>query len=120
MTSFYKCSCGYTTKNSEYASFHCNIQGCRAVEYPSAFDGTGGLIAMIKHTKTSKFIKWYDSEKSLLNTYDGVKYRYSYDCDREFIKMVTNAVHDGIVATYDVNSPIVRNDSAERLFDKYI
>jgi hypothetical protein len=120
MTSFYKCSCGYTTKNSEYASFHCNGKGCRAVEYPSAFEGTGGLIAMIKNTKTSKFIKWYDSEKSLLDTYNGVKFHYSYECDREFIKMVTNAVHGGIITTYDVNSPIVRNDSAERLFDKYI
>jgi len=74
---------------------------------------------MIKHHKTSKFIKWYASEQSLLETYTDVKYRYSFDCDREFIRMVTNAVHDGIIATYDVNGPIVRNDSAERLFEKY-
>ena len=120
MTSFYKCPCGYTTKNSEYASFHFNNRGCKAVEYTSAFSGSGGLIAMIKHHKTSKFIKWYDSEESLRNMYINVKFRYSYDCDREFIRMVTNAVHDGIVATYDVNCPIVRNDSADRLFDKYI
>ena len=119
MTSFYKCSCGYTTKNAEYAAFHCNIQGCKAVEYPSAFDGTGGLIAMIKFYKTSKFIKWYGSEESLLDTYIDAKFRYSYNCDREFIKLVTDAVHDGIIATYDVNCPIVRNDSAERLFEKY-
>ena len=119
MTSFYKCSCGYTTKNSEYASFHSKTNECKAVEYPSAFDGTGGLIAMAKHAKTSKFIKWYGTEESLLEAYNGVKYRYSYNCDREFIKMVTNAVHDGIITTYDVNSPIVRNDSAERLFDKF-
>lgn len=119
MTSFYKCSCGYTTKNSEYASFHCNIKGCKTVKYPSAFADAGGLIAMIKHAKTTKFIKWYDSEESLLETYNGVKYHYSYDCDREFIRMVTNAVHDGIIASYDVNCPIVRNDSADRLFDKY-
>ena len=63
MSSFYKCSCGYTTKNSEYASFHRNDRGCKAVEYTSAFSGSGGLIAMIKHRKTSKFIKWYESEK---------------------------------------------------------
>ena len=119
MTSFYKCSCGYTTKNSEYASFHCNIKGCKTVKYPSAFEDAGGLIAMIKHSKTTKFIKWYDSEESLLETYNGVKYHYSYDCDREFIRMVTNAVHDGIIASYDVNCPIIRNDSAERLFGKY-
>ena len=119
MTSFYKCSCGYTTKNSEYASFHCNIKGCKTVKYPSAFEDAGGLIAMIKHSKTTKFIKWYDSEESLLKTYNCAKVRYSYDCDREFIRMVTDAVHDGIITTYDVNSPIVRNDSAERLFDKY-
>lgn len=118
MTSFYKCSCGYTTKNSEYASFHSSQKECRAVEYPSAFGGTGGFIAMIKHHKASKFIKWYASEESLLETYNDVKYRYSVDCDREFIKMVTSAVHDGIIATYDVNGPIVRNDSADRLFEK--
>ena len=119
MTSFYKCSCGYTTKNSEYASFHSNAKGCQTVEYPSAFENVGGLIAMIKHSKTTKFIKWYDSEESLLDTYTDVKYHYSYECDREFIRMVTNAVHDGIIASYDVNGPIVRNDSADRLFDKY-
>jgi len=28
--------------------------------------------------------------------------------------------HGGIVSTYDVNSPIVRNDSAERLLEKYL
>jgi hypothetical protein len=120
MTSYYKCSCGYITKNSEYASFHSNNNGCNAVEYKSFFDGTEGLIAMIKNQKTSKFIKWYGSEESLLDTYNGVKYRFSTNCDREFIKMVTNAVHEGIVATYDVNSPIVRNDSAERLLEKYL
>jgi hypothetical protein len=117
---FYRCSCGYITKNKEYADFHSNRQGCNAVEYPSAFAGAGGLIAMIGHSKTSKFIKWYASEQSLLETYTGVKYRYSSDCDREFIKLVTNAVHGGIVSTYDVNSPIVRNDSAERLLEKYL
>ena len=119
MSFFYKCSCGYITKNSEYASFHCNNRGCKAVEYTSTFSGSGGLIAMIKHRKTSKFIKWYESEESLRDTYGDVKFRYSFDCDREFIKLVTNAVHDGIIATYDVNSPIVRNDSADRLLDKY-
>jgi hypothetical protein len=117
---FYKCSCGYTTKNKEYADFHSIRRECKAVEYPSAFAGTGGLIAMIKYAKTSKFVKWYASEESLLENYTGVKYRYAFDCDREFIKMVTSAVHGGIIATYDVNSPIVRNDSAERLFDKYM
>jgi len=117
---FYRCSCEYITKNKEYADFHSNRQGCTAVEYPSAFAGTGGLIAMIGHSKTSKFIKWYASEQSLLETYADVKYRYSFNCDREFIKLVTNAVHGGIITTYDVNSPIVRNDSAERLFEKYL
>lgn len=118
MTSFYKCSCGYTTKNSEYAFFHSSQKECRAVEYPSAFGGTGGFIAMIKHHKASKFIKWYASEESLLETYNDVKYRYSVDCDREFIRMVTSAVHSGIIATYDVNFQIVINDSADRLFEK--
>jgi hypothetical protein len=116
MTSFYKCSCGYTTKNDEYANFHCNNDGCKAVKYDSAFDGNGGLIAMVRKNKTTKFVKWYDTEETLLDAYPDAKFRYSYDCDREFIKMITNAVHAGIISTYDVNCPIVRNDSAERLF----
>jgi len=120
MTNYYKCSCGYTSKNAEYAKFHSRIKGCFAAEYTSAFDGSNGLIAMIKHHKTSKFIKWYDSEDSLMIAHPDAKYRYSYDCDRDFVKLVTSAVHDGIVATYDANCPIVRNDSANKLFEKYI
>jgi hypothetical protein len=34
------------------------------VKYPSAFEDAGGLIAMIKHSKTTKFIKWYDSKQA--------------------------------------------------------
>ena len=119
MAHFYKCSCGYTTKNAEYACFH-NNKDCKANAYMSAFEGNGGIIAMIKKSKTSAFIKWYDSEKSLLDLYPEAKFRYSYNCDREFIKLVTNAVHNGILSSYTANTPIVRNDSADKLFEKYL
>jgi hypothetical protein len=116
MTSFYKCSCGYTTKNEEYANFHRNNDGCKAVKYESAFDGNGGLIAMIKKHNMTKFIKWYDTKKNLMSVHPDAKFRYSCDCDREFVKMITKSVHEGIIATYDTSFPMVRNDSAERLF----
>jgi hypothetical protein len=119
MNSFYKCSCGYTTKNSEYAHFHNNNIGCEAVKYNSAFEGSGGLVVMIMNSKTSRFFKWYDTEEKLVKTYPDAIFRYSCDCDREFIKMLSKAVHDGIVSSYDVKCPIVRNDSAERLFKSY-
>lgn len=118
MTQYYKCSCGYITKNSEYACFH-NNKDCKTTAHLSAFDGNGGIIAMIKKSKTSVFVKWYESEKSLLDLYPNTKFRYSYDCDREFIKIITKAVHDGITSSYSANAPIIRNDSAEQLFEKY-
>jgi len=118
MTSFYKCCCGYTTKNKDYAMFHTNhARDCEAREFQSAFPDSGGLIAMVKHSKTTVFIKWYGTEESLLAAYDHVEYKFSKNCDREFIRLKTEAVHEGIVLTSNADAPIIRNDSAERLFD---
>jgi hypothetical protein len=119
MTSFYKCSCGYTTKNKDYAMFHTNHEkDCEAREFQSAFPGRGGIIAMVKHAKTTDFVKWYDSEESLLALHGSVNHKYSGDCDREFIKLQTKALHEGVIMSYDGGSvPIIRNDSAVRLFE---
>ena len=117
-TSFYKCCCGYTTKNSEYAKFHTNHARVHdAVEFQSAFPGEGGLIAMVKHSKNTTFIKWYGTEESLLAAYGPVKYKFSKSCDREFVQLKNEAIHEGIIFSYEADAPIIRNDSAERLFN---
>jgi hypothetical protein len=73
---------------------------------------------MVKHAKTTDFVKWYDSEESLLTTHGNVNHKYSDDCDREFIKLQTKALHEGVIMSYDGgNVPIIRNDSAVRLFE---
>ena len=118
MSSFYKCSCGYTTKNKDYATFHTNHDMVHeAVEFQSAFPDKGGLIAMVKHSKNTTFIKWYNSEDSLLAAHGPVKYKFSKDCDREFVQLKNEAIHEGIIFSYEADAPIIRNDSAERLFD---
>jgi len=117
MTSFYKCCCGYTTKNKEYATFHANhANDCDVREFKSAFPDSGGLIAMVKHAKTTTFIKWYGSEESLVAAHGNVKYKFAKNCDLDYVRLRTEAVHDGIIMTYDADAPIIRNDSAERLF----
>ncbi|AGE50156.1 hypothetical protein ATCVCanal1_356R [Acanthocystis turfacea Chlorella virus Canal-1] len=118
MTSYYKCSCGYTTKNKEYAEFHANhAKYHEVVESQSAFPGTGGLIAMVKNSKNTTFIKWYGTEESLLATYGPVEHKFSKDCDHELIELTNEAIHEGALFTYEANAPIIRNDSADRLFD---
>jgi hypothetical protein len=80
----------------------------------------GGLIFLSKSGKTSTFGKWYESEYKLLEKYrvHDVKFRYFSNCDRDFIKLRFCAQSLGLVSG-DNPSLIVRNDSAENLFDRF-
>lgn len=120
MSVFYKCrACDYSTKNKEYAGFH-KRKLCQATEFKSEYDGTGGLIYFVKNCKTSSFGKWYESEEKLLATFAGheLQVKYFYNCDREFTRLWSRAVHLGLVST-ECPSLIVRNDSAEKLFTDF-
>lgn len=119
MTSYYKCHCGYSTKNKEYAGFH-NHKLCQATEFKSEYEGAGGLIYFSKNGKTSSFGKWYESEEKLLTTFAGheVKFQYYYNCDMEFTRLRSRAVQLGLVSS-ESPSMIVRNDSAEHLFNDF-
>jgi len=120
MTSYYKCVfCDYSTKNKEYAGFHKHNL-CQTVEFPSEYDGKGGLIYFIKNKKTSSFGKWYESAEKLLATFSGheVQFRYFYNCDMEFTRLQSRAVQLGLVSS-ECPSMIVRNDSAEHLFNDF-
>ena len=121
VSTFYKCPCGYLTKNKEYAGFHTHTRdGCRASEYSSIYEGMSGLIFFSKSRKTSLFGKWYESEDKLFETYPEheVKFLYVLNCDKEFIKLQFCAQSLGLVSV-DSPSLIVRNDSAENLFDRF-
>jgi hypothetical protein len=119
VSKYYKCPCGYITKNKEYAGYHTR-DGCKAIEYPTLYEGMSGLIFFAKSGKNTLFGKWYESEEKLFATYDNyeVKIRYFLECDREFIKMQSRAKSRGLVSG-DSPTLIVRNDSAENLFDNY-
>lgn len=120
MTSYYKCrACDYITKNQEYANFHTH-KLCKATEFTSEYDGKGGLIYFVKHGKTSSFGKWYESEEKLLATFAGheVQFQYFYNCDREFTRLRSRAIQLGLVSG-DSPSVIIRNDSAENLFNDF-
>ena len=119
VTSFYRCPCGYITKNKEYAGFH-TYDGCRTTEYTSAYEGMAGLIFFSKSGRSSLFGKWYESEDKLFATYPDheVKFRYFLNCDKDFIKLQFCARSLGLVSV-DSPSLIVRNDSAENLFERF-
>jgi hypothetical protein len=119
VSKYYKCPCGYLTKNKEYAGYHTR-DGCKAIEYPSVFEGKSGLIFFSKSGKQSLFGKWYESEEKLFETYDGheVKFRYFLNCDYDFIKLQTKARKHGLVSI-DSPTTVVRNDSAENLFENF-
>jgi len=120
MTSYYKCRvCNYLTKNKEYADFHTRNL-CKATEFQSEYEGKGGLIYFSKNGKTSSFGKWFESEEKLLDMFRDheVKFRYFYNCDSEFTRLRHRAVQLGLVSP-DCPSTIIRNDSAEHLFNEF-
>jgi hypothetical protein len=116
--SFYKCSCGYATKNESYAKIHSidPTDSCEAVEFQSVFPDKGGLIAMAKYAKHSTFFTWFDTEESLLDTQGAVEYKFTENCDDEFIKLQNDAIRENAVVYFD-GVPMVKNDVATRLFE---
>jgi hypothetical protein len=114
MTSYYRCSCGYCTKNSENASFH-DFDTHRAFERPSAFEDKAGFIARIVRGETTEFFKWYEDERSIADIHDKYTLILSNDCDRDFVRLQTKARHMGLVCSAD---PVVSvcTESADDLF----
>ncbi|AGE56252.1 hypothetical protein PBCVNEJV1_302L [Paramecium bursaria Chlorella virus NE-JV-1] len=119
MTSFYYCACGYSTKNEEYANFH-KFNDCKAFKFDSAFEGLGGLIFLSKNDRSSIFGKWFGTTEALEQAFadHDLKYRYFDNCDRAFSKLQTKARNQGLVSN-DSPSLIVRNDSADQLFEDF-
>ncbi|AGE49465.1 hypothetical protein ATCVCan0610SP_365R [Acanthocystis turfacea Chlorella virus Can0610SP] len=116
--SFYKCPCGYATKDESYARIHSidPTDSCEAVEFQSVFPDKGGIIAMAKNAKHSTFFAWFDTEESLLDTQGAVEYKFTENCDEGFIKLQNDAIRENAVVYFD-GVPMVKNDVATRLFE---
>ncbi|AGE50154.1 hypothetical protein ATCVCanal1_352R [Acanthocystis turfacea Chlorella virus Canal-1] len=116
--SFYKCACGYATKDESYARIHSAdpADSCEAKEFQSVFPEKAGIIAMTKYAKHSVFFAWFNSEESLLDTQGPVEYKFVEKCDDEFIKLQNDAIRENAVVYFD-GVPMVKNDVAARLFE---
>ncbi|AGE55953.1 hypothetical protein ATCVMO0605SPH_367R [Acanthocystis turfacea Chlorella virus MO0605SPH] len=116
--SFYKCPCGYVTKDESYARIHSidPADSCKAEEFQSVFPDKGGLIGMAKYAKYSTFFAWFDTEESLLATYGHAAYKFTDKCDDEFIKLQNDAIRENAVLYFN-GVPMVKNDVATRLFE---
>lgn len=118
---YYKCPCGYATKDDNYAKIHSidPMDSCDAKEFQSVFPDEGGLIVMAMYEKHSAFFVWFDTEESLLDTQGPVEYKFVEKCDDEFIKLQNDAIRENAVVYFD-GVPMVKNDVATRLFDSIV